>query len=302
MAFKRYSILVADRRTGVVRRFTLSVRPALATAVAVALIPTLVATGAVFKARWQYAATQSELAALQQENDSMRTAGVALTAQVGTLQTSLDDLSSFTPSDSERAAMARLPVGVRRRALGGGLPDAALLARMEGPSVSPDAMGVLRQMLSSIESHLAAARPQMERQAALARATPAIWPAFGGLSSGFGSRHDPFTGAPSLHLGLDISADHGQPIYATADGVVAEAQYHGDYGNLVTVSHGFGLESRYAHLSRFAVRPGKTVTRGDLLGYVGSTGRSTGAHLHYEVWIDGRPVNPLGFLVGRDSR
>lgn len=300
MAAKRYSILVADRRTGSVRRFTLSLRPALAAVAVLAVIPSLVAAGALFKARWDQASLRSDLVVLQQENDSMRTATVALTAQVGTLQTTLDDFSVFTPSAAEQSAMARLPVGLRRRALGGTVPDAALLARMQGPSATPDTMGVLRQMLSTLEGHLAAAKPHMEKQAALARATPAIWPAFGGLSSGFGTRRDPFTGGPGMHLGLDISADHGQPVYATADGVVSEAQYHGDYGNLVTVSHGFGLESRYAHLSRFAVRPGKTVSRGDLLGYVGSTGRSTSAHLHYEIWIDGRPINPLGFLVGRD--
>jgi murein DD-endopeptidase MepM/ murein hydrolase activator NlpD len=300
MAAKRYSILIADRRTGVVRRFTLSLRPAVLALTVMALLPSLVATGAVFKNRWHSAALQADLSALQQENDSMRTATVALTGQVGSLQMTLDDWAAATPTEAERAAMARLPPTIRRRALGGGIADAALLARLQGPSASPDAMGILRQMLGTLESHLAAARPQMERQAALARATPSIWPAFGGLTSGFGSRRDPFTGTPALHLGLDIAADHGQAVYATADGVVSEAQFHAQYGNVVTVSHGFGLESRYAHLSRFAVRPGKTVSRGDLLGHVGSTGRSTSAHLHYEIWIDGRPVNPLGFLIGRD--
>jgi murein DD-endopeptidase MepM/ murein hydrolase activator NlpD len=299
MAAKRYTILVADRRTGVVRRFTLSLRPAIIVATILAAIPSLVAMGAVMKARWQAEVWEQQRASLLLENESMRVATGALAEQVDTLQTAIDDLDAFRPSETEAAAMARLPKRVRQRALGGAEVSPALLERLNGPSATPDGMGVLRQILGTLASQLESARPQLARQAALARATPAIWPAFGGLSSGYGVRRDPFTSAPASHLGLDISADHGQPVYATADGVVTEAERHHDYGNLVTVSHGYGIETRYAHLSGFAVRPGRTVRRGDVLGYVGSTGRSTSAHLHYEVWIDGRPTNPLGFLVSR---
>ena len=85
----------------------------------------------------------------------------------------------------------------------------------------------------------------------------------------------------------------------TADGVVAEAGYHPEYGNVVTVSHGFGIQTRYAHLQRFVVRQGTSVRRGQVVGHAGSTGRSTGTHLHYEVWIDGHAVNPLQYLVAR---
>lgn len=300
MAAKRYSILVADRRTGIVRRFTLSLRPALGIVAVLGLLPTLVAIGALSKSRWEGQMWEARVGDLAQENASMRAATGALTEQVGGLQAALDDLEQFRPSPAERAAMARLPRDTRREALGGGRPDPALVARLMGPPATPDGIGVLRQMLGALATRLDAARPQMEREAALARATPAIWPAFGGLSSGFGVRRDPFTSAPAVHLGLDISADHGQPVYASADGVVAGTERHSDYGNLVTVSHGFGIETRYAHLSGFAVRPGRTVRRGEMVGYVGSTGRSTSPHLHYEVWIDGRPTNPLGFLVGRD--
>jgi murein DD-endopeptidase MepM/ murein hydrolase activator NlpD len=173
---------------------------------------------------------------------------------------------------------------------------------LSGPTAQPDAVGVVRQMLSALESRLETARPRLERHAALARATPAIWPALGALSSSFGVRRDPFTAAESMHPGLDLDVDLGDPVFATADGVVTEAHYHPEYGNLVIVSHGFGIETRYAHLSRHRVRPGTSVTRGQVVGEAGSTGRSTGSHLHYEVWIDGRPVNPLQYLVARDAR
>ena len=121
----------------------------------------LVALGALSKARWQSQAWTEQVALLQQENASMRTATGALTEQVGSLQAALDDLDEFSPTDTERAAMARLPQGTRRQALGGGRPDVNLLARLHGPSATPDGMGVLRQMLGTLASRLEAAKPQI---------------------------------------------------------------------------------------------------------------------------------------------
>ncbi len=145
-------------------------------------------------------------------------------------------------------------------------------------------------------------RRDVERREALANATPSIWPTHGGLTGFFGGRSDPFTGEPAYHQGIDISTEKGQPVYATADGVVDSAQYTGDYGNLVVVRHDFGLATRYGHLSKYHVVPGQSVKRGDVLGYVGSTGRSTGAHLHYEILVNGRLINPLQLLTQRATR
>ena len=119
----------------------------------------------------------------------------------------------------------------------------------------------------------------------------------GQLTSSFGARRDPFTLADSLHPGLDVDVDLGAPVHVTADGVVAEAGYHPEYGNVVTVSHGFGIQTRYAHLQRFVVRQGTSVRRGQVVGHAGSTGRSTGTHLHYEVWLRGKRINPVGAKV-----
>ena len=96
---------------------------------------------------------------------------------------------------------------------------------------------------------------------------------------------------------MDISTQHGRPVLATALGKVESARRNGNLGNLIVIRHGFGITTRYGHLTRFAVRPGTQVKRGDVIGYVGSTGRSTGPHLHYEVWADGRPINPSQFLM-----
>ncbi len=122
------------------------------------------------------------------------------------------------------------------------------------------------------------------------------------FTSGFGVRSDPFRGRAAMHAGIDLAGPYGTPIYATADGIVGRAEYNnGGYGNLVEINHGQGIQTRYGHLSRFAARPGQRVSRGDLIGYMGSTGRSTGSHLHYEVRIDGRAVNPIPFMQPSDT-
>lgn len=120
------------------------------------------------------------------------------------------------------------------------------------------------------------------------------------FTSLYGVRSDPFRGSRAMHAGVDIPGPVGTPVYATADGIVGRAQYAGAYGNLVEVRHGRGIETRYAHLSRILVQPNSRVRRGDMIGHMGSTGRSTGSHLHYEVRIDGRAVDPTPFLRSSD--
>ncbi len=116
------------------------------------------------------------------------------------------------------------------------------------------------------------------------------------LTSSFGIRSDPFHGSAAMHAGVDIPGPQGTPIYATADGVVGRAGRAGGYGNLITVNHGKGIETRYGHLSKILVSANTRVRRGQLIGLMGSTGRSTGSHLHYEVRIDGAAVNPMPFM------
>ena len=121
------------------------------------------------------------------------------------------------------------------------------------------------------------------------------------FTSGYGIRSDPFRGRAARHQGIDLAAPQGTPIYATADGIVSEAAYNsGGYGNLVKLDHGRGIETRYGHLSTFLVRAGQRVVRGQQIGRMGSTGRSTGSHLHYEVRIDGRAVNPIPFMKSNE--
>ncbi|HEX6741370.1 MAG TPA: M23 family metallopeptidase, partial [Sphingomicrobium sp.] len=121
------------------------------------------------------------------------------------------------------------------------------------------------------------------------------------FTSGFGVRSDPFHAGAAMHPGIDLAGSYGTPIYATADGTVLRAGWNsGGYGNLVEVDHGRGITTRYGHMSAILVSAGQHVTRGQQIGRMGSTGRSTGNHLHYEVRIDGRAVNPIPFMKSTD--
>ncbi|MBN2054932.1 M23 family metallopeptidase [bacterium] len=142
-----------------------------------------------------------------------------------------------------------------------------------------------------------ALRHYLERKAELLTSIPAIRPIHGGwISSGFKIRKDPFTGEVHMHQGLDFAHLRNTPILAAGSGTVVFAGWHGDYGKTICVDHGFGFETRYAHLQSYQVNEGDTVQRGQVIGRLGSTGRATGPHLHYEVRIEGQPVNPYYFI------
>jgi murein DD-endopeptidase MepM/ murein hydrolase activator NlpD len=239
--------------------------------------------------------------ALEAENTNYREATGQLTTQIQSLEGVIDELGARAKLDRAQAkAMQRLPAVVKARAAGGATQqaNAAITSFLSTSFGSPeDTFGVLRNLLQGLESRLSNVRQDVERQEKLAAATPSIWPAHGWLTGTFGGRVDPFTRERGFHQGLDISTEKGQPVFATADGRVESAQYTGDYGNLVVLRHDFGLMTRYGHLSKFNVKPGATVHRGDVIGFVGSTGRSTGAHLHYEIMANGKLLNPLQLLT-----
>ena len=146
-------------------------------------------------------------------------------------------------------------------------------------------------------------RRRREAELAVPQAQPGIvgnggwaWPTAGGVASGFGQRLHPILGYYRMHTGMDIGGAMGQPIWAAHDGIVSSAGWNGGYGNTIILGHGANTTSLYAHMSGFAVSAGDYVTAGQLIGYVGSTGLSTGPHLHFEVRINGAPVNPAPYL------
>jgi len=301
LAPKRYSIVVADRSTGVLHRFTISLRPTVAAIAVLFALPVLIGLGARWSARAAITELERSNVALRVENVSYREATGALASQISSLEAAVDALGVQADVDpAARRAMDKLPAIVKSRAMGGE-PGGSLAGPMLGGAFgAPDnTFSVLRDLLGALESSLDIVRNGVERRHALAAATPSIWPVTGWLSSSYGIRRDPFTGGADFHPGLDISADYGEPVHATADGVVTSAGASGNYGNLVVVEHGYGITTRYGHLSRFATFSGQQVHRGDIVGYVGSTGRSTSAHLHYEILLNGQLTNPLKLLTSR---
>src|SRR5215472_6042414 len=126
--------------------------------------------------------------------------------------------------------------------------------------------------------------------------TPSIWPVMGHITDSFGERLDPFNGEGAFHTGVDVASDYGAPVHATADGVVVFADPHPGYGRLVEIDHGFGITTWYAHLSAFSAVVGARVKRGEVVGYTGISGRSTGPHVHYEVRMNNAPVNPWRYM------
>ncbi len=295
MQARRYTFVIADRRTGAVRRLTISLWPTLAGIAGLFALPVLMGLGA----RWSVAATIAELratnAALQVENTSYREATGQLASQIAELQTAVDQLGvGATVDPNAKRAMDKLPALVKSRAMGGA--SRAALGPILGGTTDA-ALGVLSEILAVMGSKLDTVRDSFERRQALAGATPSVWPVAGWLTSSYGKRTDPFTREADFHPGLDISADYGEPVLATGDATVDSAGANGAYGNMVTLNHGFGIVTKYGHLSRIAVFGAQRVKRGDIIGYVGSTGRSTGSHLHYEIWMNGRLTDPMTLLA-----
>jgi murein DD-endopeptidase MepM/ murein hydrolase activator NlpD len=282
------------------RRFTISLRTATSVVVTVLMLPVLIGLGAKWSARAEINQLQTTNSSLQVENGNFRATTGELTSQIQSLEDVIDELGARAALDPQQArAMAQLPAVVKAKAAGGNSQANAAISNVVSSltGTPEDTFGVLKSVLQGLESRLRNVRHDVERQEQLAAATPSIWPAHGWLTGTFGGRADPFTGEQGFHQGLDISTAKGSPVIATADGHVESAGWSGEYGNLIVLRHDFDLSTRYAHLSAFNVKPGQAVKRGDVIGFVGSTGRSTGAHLHYEILANGKLLNPLQLLT-----
>lgn len=292
MIRRRYALIVADRATGSTRRFTVSVGLALIVLTAAVGVPLgwLFHTGE--NAYAEIVRLRLNNARLEIENSGYRATVTNLAANITSLQTLIDDLSARTPFDvvRVRASVERLPALA-----------ASLRPTNAAAPIASQTFGNLSHLLHSLNQELQVVRRGVALREAFAEATPSLWPVDGWVSSGFGYRRDPFTGRRDLHHAIDISTRRGEPVFATAAGLVIEAEHNGDYGNLVEISHGFGLFTRYGHLSAFDVQAGDTVERGALIGRAGGTGRATGNHVHYEIRVNGRPINPLRLISPTDT-
>jgi murein DD-endopeptidase MepM/ murein hydrolase activator NlpD len=155
----------------------------------------------------------------------------------------------------------------------------------------------IKENAKQIEDSLKSVESMINQQKLQLAATPVIWPTRGYLSGVFGNRIHPFTGRLEFHFGLDIATQLGNKVAATADGVVLVAERREYIGNVIIIDHGFGYVTHYGHLSGFNIKEGQRIKRYDVIGYVGTTGRSSGPHLHYEVRYFDKPLNPADFIL-----
>ncbi|MFZ4627402.1 MAG: M23 family metallopeptidase [Blastocatellia bacterium] len=235
----------------------------------------------------QHAVVVTKLNLTQRENRKLREQNREATSKFELLQTKLSFLDTTQRKLAETSGIARSNDVVKAVGQGG-----------------PGEMGTLldiEQATEALETELREIKVVYDRSQLRLASTPTGWPVRGYISDGFGSRRNPFGGGGyEMHAGVDIATNHGSPISATADGIVLFAGSYQGYGNVVVLDHGYGLTTRYAHMSSIEVEVGQHVTRGKKIGAVGSTGRSTAPHCHYEVRLHDRPVDPLHYLpMGR---
>ncbi len=199
-------------------------------------------------------------------------------------------------------------LGPRDRAqqvLGIGGPDELGIQNLAtmGEKKQEEALKEMHQELSQLKGAASRQETSMqmlieyfEDKRSLYASTPSAWPVRGWITSPFGNRTSPFSGILKFHEGLDIAAQTGTPVMAPADGVVVKAGFSTGYGNMVEISHGYGIKTIFGHNSRLNVKAGQRIKRGDVISYVGDSGSSTGPHLHYEVRLNGLPVNPIKYM------
>jgi murein DD-endopeptidase MepM/ murein hydrolase activator NlpD len=204
-----------------------------------------------------------------------------------------------------RRAVSLGPRDKAQQVLGIGGPDELGLQNLAnmGEKKQDEVLKEMHQELSQLkgaalkqEASLQLLIEFFEDKRSLYASTPSVWPVRGWVTSPFGNRTSPFSGILKFHEGMDIAAQTGTPVLSPADGVVIKASFGTGYGNMVEISHGYGIKTLFAHNSRLNVKAGQRVKRGDVIAYVGDSGSSTGPHLHYEVRVNGLPVNPARYM------
>ncbi len=299
MAQRRYSILILGDPPSKTRKIHLSHRGLQAV-----LLCAGFALLAISYVVYQYVTVQvkeSELQRLRKTVEAQRVVGEKLMV----VEDELKQLRSFDNQIRHLAGMEEQAEGEESASVGGGTLELGKAIR-EGEEIERQALLVdqLYQDLQRMEREVALRAESLkvltsyltEQKDKLA-ATPSIWPTQGYVSSGFGPRQSPFTGRRQQHTGIDIAASMGTPIIAPADGVITFSGRLAGYGRAVVITHGFGFKTFYGHNSENKVKKGDRVRRGQVIALVGSTGYSTGSHVHYEVLVKDNPLNPLDYII-----
>lgn len=244
----------------------------------------------MFSISKDYVRLQREVDYLRKQDDSLRVAAKQLGDQIASLQVTAQKLKILSGFNSDVLG-----------GTGGPASGADPVLSLSQKDFSRHFRSLDRKRIT-LQEELRQLQDYYTTREILIAATPSIMPVRGYPSDRFGQRDDPFTGEEDYHPGIDISAPLGTKVIATADGLVVFAGRRLGYGKLVSIEHKFGIATRYGHLDRYAVKAGQRVKKGDVIGYVGSTGRATGVHLHYEVRFRNQPLNPLRFFQEQPER
>ncbi len=291
MANEFYTLIVVPHAKARFRKFQVSVRLTRWFLAACGVL-VLLLLGILAHYSW-ITVEVAELRRLRVENLALATKARAYEENAGHLQTRVLQLQSIV---NKLGIMAGVDQTLPDPTIGGvgGVP------RVETTPPSVDVAASLRSLdheVGQLTEKSSKLETFFQNQKQLLASTPSVWPVRGYLSEKFGNRIDPFTGQPDFHPGLDISTPRGTRITAPADGVVVFCGQKNGYGNAMVIDHGYGVVTRYGHMDGFNVRPGQRVRRGDVIGFVGNTGRSTAPHLHYEVWVDDQARNPIQYII-----
>lgn len=291
MPHKSFTLIVVPDAKARFRKIQIPVR--LAKWTAGVLVVGCLAVSAMLVHYFWISAEVAELQRLRAENESLTQRARNYELNVGKLQAKVVSLQKMVDKLGVMAGLDQAVPDARLGGVGGAVGNESI-----APSLDPGFS--LRSMARDVQD-LTQRSEQLESfyrdQRILLASTPSIWPVRGYLSSRFGNRLDPFTSQPDFHAGIDISTPMGTKVVAPADGVVVTCAQKGAYGNSIIIDHGHGMVTRYGHLASYAVRPGRRIKRGEVIGYVGSTGRSQAPHLHYEVWVREQAQNPIHFIL-----
>jgi murein DD-endopeptidase MepM/ murein hydrolase activator NlpD len=238
-----------------------------------------------------YNQLRTENTTLKVENKNLEIATRQLNTKIEGLEQLSDRIQEMMLADTWNQRFGL----VDNDGVGGSMEDYPTAAIIAGLTVR-DNIDVARDRTLGLEDHFRFVEQIAEVRAGKLLSTPSMWPVNGPIRSAYGRRRDPFTGETELHRALDIGALYGTLVRAPADGRVIYSRRRADYGNLIVIDHGGGITTRFGHLSRFEAFAGDQVEKGEVIGYVGNSGRSTGPHLHYEVRMNDRPLNPTNYL------
>lgn len=287
---KQHTLIFVPHARAKFRKWRFSTSQAL---LVLAPLAILTVGGIVALGLWLSASfDRQQLEQIEQENAELRSVNERFESSIQQLETKLQDyqqrihklaivagVSDLTPtSEPGLGGVDRLPSRTNGLNVDGSLDD-------------------LRGQAQAIEQNMAVLQQSFDDRRLRLLNMPTVAPVRGIVTSGFGNRRDPFTGRLSFHEGLDIVAPTGKEVHATGDGIVTKAAMESGYGRVIYISHGFGVTTVFGHLSGWKVEQGQKVKRGQVIGFVGSSGRSTGNHLHYEVRVDGKSTNPIAYIL-----